>query len=288
MNVLKGGSGPPLLLLHGNPQTYVMWHKVVDELAEYFTVVATDLRGYGDSSKPEGLPNHSNYSKRVMAQDQLEVMMQLGFESFYLVGHDRGARVAYRLALDHPERVKKLVLLDIVPTVVMYERTNMEFSHSLFHWFFLTQKKPFPENMISSNPECYLENALHISRYNSDADSPRESYDPIAYSEYLRCFKDPHTIHGICEDYRAGASIDLIHDRDDLQANRKIECDLLVIWGANGLVEKFFRPLDEWNKFAKQVEGRALPCGHFIPEEAPELLLEELYSFFKVTELSQY
>lgn len=281
INGVKGGSGPDLLLLHGNPQTYVMWHKVADQLAEYFTVVVTDLRGYGDSSKPEGLPDHSNYSKREMALDQVEVMRQLGFESFYLMGHDRGARVGYRLALDHPERVKKLVLLDIVPTIDMYERTDMEFARSLFHWFFLTQEKPFPENMITSNIENYLENALHIGRYHSSEDSPRESFDPRAYQEYLRCFKDPHTIHGICEDYRAGASIDLIHDWDDLQANRKIACDVLVLWGANGLVEKFFTPLEKWERFANQVQGKALPCGHFIPEEAPELLLKELYSFLK-------
>ncbi|MDE5416263.1 alpha/beta fold hydrolase [Alkalihalobacterium chitinilyticum] len=277
INGVKGGSGPPLLLLHGYPQTHVMWHKVIDQLADRFTVVATDLRGYGDSSKPKGNSDHSNYSKRVMAEDQVEVMRELGFDEFYLVGHDRGARVGYRLALDHPERVKKFVALDVVPTLLMYEKTDMIFARYYYHWFFLIQVAPYPEELISQDPSYFLEtNLIKLARYQSISESP---FSMEAYEEYLRCFQIPNAIHAMCEDYRAGASIDLVHERDDLAANRQIECETLVLWGENGVVDKCFEPLEEWKKFANNVKGKSLPCGHFIPEEVPELLLEELFAF---------
>ena len=274
INLALGGTGPALLLLHGHPQTHVIWHKVANQLATRFTVVATDLRGYGDSSKPAGLPDHSDYSKRVMAQDQVEVMRQLGFENFFLVGHDRGGRVAHRLAMDHPDYVKKLVILDIVPTLAMYEKTNMEFARDYYHWFFLIQPAPFPETLISANPEIYLRKAI------GGRSAGLTPFTPEAYAEYARCIKDPATIHGMCEDYRASASIDLEHARTDIEIGRKIECPMLALWGAHGVIEKCFNALDEWRQVARHVQGRALPCGHYIPEEAPEELLAELFSFF--------
>jgi len=271
--LVKGGRGPPLLLLHGHPQTHAIWHKIAEPLAERFTVVATDLRGYGDSEKPPGLPDHGNYSKRVMAQDQVEVMRHLGYEDFLLVGHDRGGRVAYRLALDHPQRVRKLVTLDIAPTLAMYEKTTMEFARAYYHWFFLIQPAPFPETLINADPEFFLKS---FTAKRSDGRSP---FAPEAYAEYLRCLQDPKTVHGICEDYRASAGIDLTHERADVAAGRKIECEMLALWGAHGVIEKLFRPLDEWNVLASRVRGHALPCGHYIPEEAPEHLLAELVTF---------
>lgn len=279
IHAVVGGSGYPLLLLHGNPQTYVMWHKVAQQLARHFTVVAADLRGYGDSDKPEGAADHSNYTKRVMADDQVELMRALGFERFLVMGHDRGARVAYRMALDHPEVVEKLILLDIVPTVTMYEKGDMEFCRCLFHWFFLTQERPFSEHMIQGCLEEYLENALHIGRYHSSNDTPQTAFSPEAYQEYLRCFRQPETIHGICEDYRAGAFLDVEIDRQTLREGRKIVCDTMVLWGKNGLVDRFFEPMKIWPDFAERVTGDTVPCGHFIPEEAPEALLEKIEPF---------
>ncbi len=274
INLVLGGTGPALLLLHGHPQTHVIWHKVANELAARFTLVATDLRGYGDSDKPPGLPDHSNYSKRVMAQDQVQVMRQLGFERFFLVGHDRGGRVAHRLAVDHPDCVKKLATLDIAPTLAMYEKTSMEFARAYYHWFFLIQPAPFPETLISANPEVYLQKTI------GGRSAGLTPITPAAYAEYVRCIKDPATIHGICEDYRASAGIDLEHERADLEIGRKIECPLLALWGRHGVIAKYFDPLDEWRRVARHVQGRALPCGHYIAEEAPEVLLTELFSFF--------
>ena len=275
---VKMGAGEPLLLLHGHPETHLMWHKVAPQLAQRFTVVATDLRGYGDSGKPEGLPDHSNYSKRVMAQDQIAVMRALGYERFRVMGHDRGARVAYRMALDRPEVVDKLVLLDVVSTYDMYSLSTREFAKALFQWYFFTQEPPLPEDMILASRKQFFRYSLHIARYNSENDTSTEAFPQEVYDEYLRCYT-PETIHAICEEYRAGETVDLVLDEADLNAGRKIQADTLVLWGANGLVERFFRPLERWAKFGDHIQGHSLPCGHFIPEEAPIPLLAALEQF---------
>ena len=276
IRVAQGGNpaGPPLLLLHGHPQTHAIWHRVAPRLAQRFRLVATDLRGYGDSAKPAGLPDHSNYSKRTMAQDQVEVMRALGFERFLLCAHDRGARVAHRLCLDHPGAVEKAVFLDIAPTLAMYEQTTMEFARSYWHWFFLIQPQPLPEHLLEADPEFYVRRVM--SR------TPRglEMFDPAALAEYLRTARLPGTLHAVCEDYRASAGIDLEHDRADRAAGRKVKCELRVFWGANGVIGRCFDPLALWRAYADRFEGRALPCGHYIAEEAPDLLLQELLDFF--------
>jgi haloacetate dehalogenase len=271
IHVTQGGHGPPLLLLHGYPQTHAIWHKVASALAARFTVVAADLRGYGDSAKPAGLPDHSNYSKRAMALDQVEVMQTLGFEQFFVVGHDRGGRVAHRMALDHPDRVRKLAVLDISPTRTMYQNVSREFAKAYYHWFLLIRPAPFPETLIGANPGFYLRSHLG-SRHAGLA-----AFASEALQEYERCFADPACIHASCEDYRAAESVDLVHDEADL--HRKIACPLLVLWGRHGVIERCFRPLDDWSERAMDVRGRALDCGHYIPEEAPEELSEELIPF---------
>lgn len=275
---VKLGEGAPLLLLHGHPETHLMWHKVAPKLARRFTVVATDLRGYGDSGKPEGLPDHSNYSKRTMAEDQIAVMRALGFERFHVMGHDRGARVGYRMALDHPEAVDKLVLLDIVSTYDMYSLSTREFAKALFQWYFFTQEPPLPEDMILSSRKQFFRYSLHIARYNSENDTSAEAFPQEVYDEYLKHY-NVETIHAICEEYRAGETVDLALDEADLKAGRKLQADTLVLWGANGLVERFFDPLERWAKFGDRIQGRSLPCGHFIPEEAPLPMLEAVERF---------
>jgi len=271
INLRIGGQGPGLLLLHGYPQTHAIWHRVAPELAKKFTVVATDLRGYGDSAKPHGTPDHATYSKRAMAQDQVEVMRALGFEQFLVVGHDRGARVAHRMALDHARAVRKLAVLDIVPTRTMYSRVSRDFAKSYYHWFFLLRPEPIPETMIGANPKFYLEQHMG-TRF-----AGLSAFAPEAMAEYVRCFSDPATIHASCEDYRAAESIDLEHDEADIA--RKIECPLLALWGDKGTVHRCFKPLEDWRERAADVRGRALPCGHYIPEEAPGDLLAELVKF---------
>jgi haloacetate dehalogenase len=268
-----GGSGPPLLLLHGHPQTHVMWHRVAPALAHDFTVVMTDLRGYGDSSKPAGLPDHANYAKRAMAADQVQVMRTFGFDRFALVAHDRGARVAHRLAMDHAECAERIVLLDIAPTLAMYEQTSMAFATAYFHWFWHIQPAPLPERLISGDAEFYLK-SLMGGRHAGLA-----PFAPEALAEYVRCISNPDTVHGICEDYRASATIDLEHDRADRAAGRLLQCPTLVLWGRHGVIERCFDPLAEWRRVAAQVSGRALDCGHYIAEEAPEALLAELRPF---------
>jgi len=271
----KGGSGRPLLLLHGHPQTHAIWHRVAQQLAMSHTVVMTDLRGYGDSSKPQGSHDHLNYSKRVMALDQIEVMRHFGFAEFDVLAHDRGARVAHRLALDHPKAVKRLVLLDIAPTLAMYEKTSNQFARSYWHWFFLIQPAPLPERLIQADPGAYVRDVL------GRRSAGLAPFDPRALAEYVRCLELPGTPHGLCEDYRASASIDLVHDQLDIDKKNFLQQALLVLWGEHGVVNQCFEPLKEWSKLAVNVKGHALPCGHYIPEEAPELLLNQVQSFLE-------
>ncbi len=274
INVRHGGSGPALLLLHGFPQTHVIWHKIADRLAQHFTLVMPDLRGYGDSSKPPGAPDHANYSKRAMAQDMVEVMQALGHQRFHLCGHDRGGRVAHRLALDHARAVQKLMLIDISPTRTMYEATDMRFATMYYHWFLLIQPAPVPETLIGNSAQFILERTL--GGWGSDGAS---FIDSEARAEYERCFCRPDTIHAACEDYRAAATIDLEHDRDhDLH---KITAPTHVVWGEFGVVAKLFQPIADWqSKCAQVVTGKGLPSGHFLPEQVPDQLLEEMMAFF--------
>lgn len=268
-----GGSGPPLLLLHGHPQTHVIWHRLAEPLASRFTVVATDLRGYGDSSKPPGEPDHANYSKRAMADDQVAVMSELGFERFLLCGHDRGGRVAHRLAMDFPAAVEKLMLLDIAPTLAMYEQTDRTFATAYFHWFFLIQPSPLPETLIEAAPAAYITRTMGGRHASLDA------FEPAAIAEYQRCLAQPGAAHALCEDYRASNGIDLEHDRADREAGRRITCPVSVLWGQHGIIQRCFDPLAEWRAVAERVEGEALPCGHYIPEEAPQALFSRLTQF---------
>ena len=269
----KGGSGHPLLLLHGHPQTHAIWHRVAQQLAKSFTVVMIDLRGYGDSSKPQGSHDHLNYSKRVMALDQIEVMRHFGFSEFDVLAHDRGARVAHRLALDHPKAVKRLVLLDIAPTLAMYEKTSNQFARSYWHWFFLIQPAPMPERLIEADPAAYIRDVL------GRRSAGLAPFDARALAEYVRCIELPGAAHGLCEDYRASAGIDLVHDQLDLDDKNFVKQPLLVLWGEQGVVHQCFEPLKEWSKVAVNVQGKTLPCGHYIPEEAPELLLQQVQLF---------
>lgn len=268
-----GGSGSPLLLLHGHPQTHAIWHKLAPALMKSHTLVMTDLRGYGDSSKPQGDVDHSNYSKRVMAQDQVEVMNQLGFDRFDVLAHDRGARVAHRLAMDHPDAVKKLIMLDIAPTLSMYEKTTEAFAKAYWHWFFLIQPSPLPERLIEADPAGYIRDVMG-RRF-----AGLKPFDPLALAEYMRCVALPGAAHGMCEDYRAAAGIDLIHDREDIAAGKKLEMPTMVLWGADGVVNKCFKPLEEWQAICRNVIGETLPCGHYLPEEAPDMLLEKVATF---------
>jgi haloacetate dehalogenase len=271
IRVATGGAGPPLLLLHGHPQTHVTWHKVAPALAQRFSVVAADLRGYGDSEKPEGGADHAGYSKRAMAADQVSTMRALGYERFAIVAHDRGARVAHRLALDHPQSVTRLALLDIAPTATMYALTNMEFARSYFWWFFLIQPFDLPERLIGADPDYFLDKQL-------DAQIKiKGSVTPEALAEYRRCFRDPELRHAVCEDYRAAASIDLGHDAAD--AEKRIAVPLLALWGARGTVGKLYDVLQTWREKALDVQGQALDCGHSPQEEAPEALLAALAGF---------
>ena len=268
-----GGNGPPILLLHGFPQTKAIWEIVAPKLAQSFTVIASDLRGYGASSKPHGKADHSTYSKKSMASDQHALMKALGHEQFFLLGHDRGGRVSHRLAMDYPKSVLRLMALDISPTLTMYENTTMEFAKGYWHWFFLIQPEPVPETLIGANPQFWINK--HLGRHGGT-----DIFSPERWAEYLAGVSNPLSMHAMCEDYRAAASIDLVHDRADRAAGKKLVMPLRVLWGEHGLVNKCFKPIADWEEVAQDVSGRAIPCGHYIPEELPTELIAEAQSFF--------
>jgi haloacetate dehalogenase len=277
INARTGGSAgaPPLLLLHGFPQTHALWHRIARQLAAQFQLVLADLRGYGDSSKPPGEPDHVNYSKRAMAADMAALMHELGHERFAVAGHDRGGRVAHRLALDHAQRVSKLAVIDIAPTLDMYEATDMRFASAYYHWFHLIQPAPLPERMIGANAQFYLR--WKLAGWGSNGVGHIE---PEALAEYERCFCNEAAIHAACEDYRASAGIDLEHDRASRGAGHKIACPMLVLWGERGTVHRLFDPLALWRaQCSATVTGQALPAGHFIPEELPAETVDALRAF---------
>ena len=269
IHLVTGGEGPPVLMLHGYPETHVMWHKVAPALARDYTVVCADLRGYGDSSKPKGLPDHSNYSKRAMAQDMVEVMRALGHYRFHVVGHDRGGRVGHRLARDHGDLVRSLTVLDISPTLRMYESTDMAFARAYYHWFLLIQPAPLPEKMLATMGPRYILGRIGRSK------GGLKHFPRKVQREYMRCFN----AHSTCEDYRAAATIDLQHDRKDLK--RRIRMPLLALWGRQAVVHAQFDCLADWREVATDVRGKAIDCGHFLPEEKPAEVLAELRRFLK-------
>ncbi len=271
----RGGQGAPLLLLHGHPQTHVMWHAVAPELAQHFCVVMMDLRGYGDSGRPPADPLHQAYSKREMALDALSLMRQQGFEQFQVLAHDRGARVAHRLAADHPAAVQRLMLLDIAPTLAMYDQTSDVFARAYWHWFFLIQPPPLPEALIESDPVRYLHSVM------GKRHAGLQAFAPQALREYERCVQIPGSAQSICEDYRASASMDLVHDRADVAAGLRLPQPLRVLWGEHGAVGQCFDVMQLWRARAAHVTGLSLPCGHYIAEEAPQLLLAQALDFFK-------
>lgn len=272
--VRVGGQGPPLLLLHGHPQTQAMWHAVAPGLARRFRVVAMDLRGYGDSSRPPSDERHEPYSKRFMACDAVRVMTQLGHVRFDVCAHDRGARVAHRLALDHAAQVRRLLLLDIAPTLAMYRQTHEAFARAYWHWFFLIQPAPLPERFIEADPVQYVREVM------GRRPAGLTAFAPLALADYERCMALPGSAHAVCEDYRASAGIDLEHDEADRLAGRRLAMPLRVLWGAQGVVGRCFDVLALWREVAQHVSGRALNCGHYIAEERPAELLEDAHAFF--------
>ncbi len=274
IELVGGGDGPPVLLLHGYPQTQAMWHLVAPRLAEEFTVVATDLRGYGDSSKPFGDEDHSTYSKRAMAEDQVAVMEALGFDSFAVVGHDRGGRVGHRMALDYSDSVTKLAVLDIVPTRHVFGTVGKDLATAYYHWFFFIQPYDLPETLIGADPSYYLRKKL------GGWGTSLETFAPTALAEYERCF-DAATIHASCEDYRAAASIDLVHDEADRDEGRKVECPLLALWGGQGAMEEIYDVEAVWREYANEARGEPLDAGHFLAEERPAETAQELRDFLK-------
>tara|TARA_A100001015_G_scaffold163280_1_gene181496 strand:- start:13 stop:855 length:843 start_codon:yes stop_codon:yes gene_type:complete len=267
----KYGKGFPILLLHGYPQTKLMWRKIIPLLSKHYTVITSDLRGYGDSDKPISKANHSTYSKREMAKDQILLMKKLGYSEFFCIGHDRGARVFHRAALDYPKMVKKLVLIDIVPTPHIYKNLNKNISESFFHWFLLSRKKPLPENLINNNKEYYIKSMLgRLSNTN-------QFLEKKVIDTYIKKFSKKSIIAS-CEDYRAGASIDLVHHEKD---SKKIDCPTLVLWGKNSLVGKNFEPLRVWKKYIKNLSGKALNGGHYLPEEKPYQVANQILNFLE-------
>ncbi len=270
---------PPLLLLHGHPQTHVLWHKIWDALAEHFTCVAMDLRGYGDSSKPVGDVDHSNYSKRTMAQDAVVLMASLGYPQFKVLAHDRGARVAHRLALDHPLAVQALSVLDIAPTYDMYRSTDEAFARAYYHWFFLIQPAPLPETLLGHDPVYYCRNVM-AGRFNAVGERGFGPFDPLAMAEYERAATSEGWVHSVCEDYRASATVDLVHDQANRDADQKLTMPLQILWGNQGVVHRCFKPLALWQaQAALPVVGQSLGCGHYIAEEVPQDLLAHALPF---------
>lgn len=266
---------PPLLLLHGFPQTYHIWHRIAPRLTGEYTVVLFDIRGYGQSSKPEGL---AAYAKSAMARDCAEVMSQLGFDSFFVCAHDRGARVAHKLCVDHAARVRRAILLDICPTLAMYEATDFDFARAYFHWFLLIQPAPLPETMLLSDPRKLAQMWM-----GGRQGAGLRIFDERCFEHYVKGMEDPATVHAMCQDYRAGATLDLDEAREDLEAGRRVQCPLKVIWGKNGVIEKCFDAVKEWRAVADEgvaVDGYSVESGHYIPEEAPEAVVAEIQSFF--------
>ena len=270
-----GGSGPPLLLLHGNPQSHFIWHRIAPELAKRFTVICPDLRGYGESFKPPATPDHAPYAKREMAKDMVAVMEHFGHRRFRLAGHDRGARVSHRIALEYPDRIEQLAVLDIVPTIEHFERADKDFALGYYHWFWLAQPHPFPEVLINAAPETWFN--FHTNR----SPRPADLFHPEALADYLAAARRPENITGMCEDYRAAIGIDLDHDRASRSAGQRVQCDMLVLWGSRGQIGTWYDALAIWRQYcAGVVSGGALDCGHYLPEEAPEGVLRRFQEFF--------
>jgi haloacetate dehalogenase len=270
----KAGKGPALLMLHGNPQTHAMWHKIAPKLVKEYTVICPDIPGYGKSFKPSVTENHEPYSKVNMASDLINFMELLGFDKFYILGHDRGARIAHRLALNYSKNVIKMILLDIIPTIEHFERTNMEFAMGYYHWFWLAQRSPVPESVINKAPEEWF--FAHTSREKKDKDF----FHPMALSDYLECIKNPETINAICEDYRAAATIDMIDDKKSRDDNIKINVPLLILWGNKGKLEQWYQTLSIWEKYcSKEVKGNAINSGHYLAEENPDEVIESIKNF---------
>ncbi len=276
IHLRHGGKGPPLLLLHGNPMTHVMWHKIADRLAREFHVVAADLRGYGDSSAPDAGENNINFSFRAMAQDQVEVMEKLGYREFRVAGHDRGARTTHRMCLDHPQRILKAALIDILPNYHIWNNTSRQWAQSSWHWVFMAQPSPFPETMMGAGPaRWFMEKKL------SKPGLGLGFFDPRAFDEYVRCFNEK-TIRGSCADYRACVTCDLEMDTADREAGRKVENPLLVLWGAKSHTGRVYKDvLKIWRDYGSDVTGAAIDCGHYVPEEKPDETYDQLIKFFR-------
>ena len=270
----KAGKGPALLMLHGNPQTHAMWHKIAPKLVNDYTVICPDIPGYGKSFKPKITESHEPYSKVNMASDLINFMELLGFDKFYILAHDRGARIAHRLALNYSKNVIKMILLDIIPTIEHFERTNMEFAMGYYHWFWLAQRSPVPESVINKAPEEWF--FAHTSREKKDKDF----FHPMALNDYLECIKNPETVNAICEDYRAAATIDMIDDKKSRDDNIKINVPLLILWGNKGKLEQWYQTLSIWKKYcSKEVKGNAINSGHYLAEENPDEVIESIKNF---------